>query len=65
MMTLQTLMATFLRDDLARKGHTLSLAECEAIIGSILIRTAELAAIAGEALAAVPRVVVNNGDKPQ
>lgn len=62
-MTLQTLMATFLRDDLARKGHVLSLAECEAIIGAILVRTAELAAIAGEALAAMPRVVVDNGDR--
>lgn len=64
-MTLQTLMATFLQDQLARKGHTLTLAECEAIIGNILIRTAELAAIAGEALAAMPRLVVDNGDEPE
>lgn len=62
-MTLPTLMATMLKDDLAKKGHALTLVECEAIIASLLIRTAELAAIAGEALAAMPRVVVDNGDK--
>lgn len=63
-MSLQTLMATLLQRQLAGRGHTLELVDCEAMIGAILVQTAELATIAGEALAAAPRLVVDNGDEP-